>query len=545
MAKKKAPRPERAGETLVDWDDPEAGASVVDWQARGRSYGVLPVDTAADDPAGDEGGLLTASDLIAREDPEALDGDGLEHDLGAADDGDDDAREAQPDEDLSLDAGPEERGADVDLVRMYLQQVGRRPLLTRQQEQELGERMEALHASILRLFAEVPCARATLVALADDVRSGRAPAAELILFADGRELTPARVKPVLRTFESIGGLHREIGQLCGERRALALSDARHAITDRMVVLTGQVADLLEVQPIRPAVIDLVVDRLQRTHDAVQQALRMPPGSAREDEVERLRGRTGIAPRAFRVVFARIQRQQAELRAVKEQFLEANLRLVVSIAKRYANRGLSMLDLIQEGNIGLMKAVDRFQYRRGWKFSTYATWWVRQSMTRAIADYGRTIRLPVHVVESLAKLERERRRLRPELGREPRPEELATALGLTVDKVELLVDAARVPTSLDVPVGDDGQNLGTFVEDASTPSPEQAAIATDLADQLEAAMSVLSDREREVLRLRFGLTSEREESLGEVGRRLMLSRERVRQIEAAALKKLRKAREQAA
>jgi RNA polymerase primary sigma factor len=262
-------------------------------------------------------------------------------------------------------------------------------------------------------------------------------------------------------------------------------------------------------------------------------------------VEQIRSRTGIAPRAFRVVFARIQREQEELRAVKHQFLEANLRLVVSIARKYTNRGLSMLDLIQEGNIGLMKAVDRFQYRRGWKFSTYATWWIRQGMTRAVADYGRTIRLPVHVIESLTKLERERQRLRIELDREPQPAEIAAALDMPVDKVALLLDSARLPTSLHVTVGDEGTELGALIRDDSASSPESSTIASDLADQLEAAMSALTEREREVLRLRFGLTTAREESLAEVGRRLMLSRERVRQIESRALEKLRAARGHAA
>jgi RNA polymerase primary sigma factor len=546
MRQKKPLRPERPGQTLVDWEDPEASLSVVDWKARGRAYGVVPLEMDLDpDDAGDgNDDVPSAAAVITREDPEALDGADLADDIS-----DDEATPADTEEvpvaETAADVSDSGGGAEPDLVRLYLQQIGRHPLLSRQDEQELGERMEALEGSLLRLFAQVPCARATLLALAADVRDGKTPAPGLILFPDGRELTPRRLAPVLAAFATLEAQHQEIGRLCGKRQGAAARDTRHELTARMATLTAQVADLLSAQPIRPSVLDYVIEKLLKTHEEVMATLRLPPGSNRDRESERLRARTGIAPRAFRVVFSRIQAVQEELRAVKHRFLEANLRLVVSIARRYANRGLSMLDLIQEGNVGLMKAVDRFQYRRGWKFSTYATWWVRQSMTRAVADYGRTIRLPVHVIESLTRLERERQQLRTQLDREPNPAELAEALGLPVDKVELLLESARVPTSLHVPVGDEGMELGAIIRDESAPSPEASTIATELAEQLEHAMSALTDREREVLRLRFGLTTEREESLGEIGRRLMLSRERVRQIEARALEKLRAARGQAA
>jgi RNA polymerase primary sigma factor len=216
---------------------------------------------------------------------------------------------------------------------------------------------------------------------------------------------------------------------------------------------------------------------------------------------------------------------------------------VSIAKRYLNRGLSFLDLIQEGNIGLMKAVDRFQFRRGFKFSTYATWWIRQAITRAVADYGRTIRLPVHVIESLNRLEKERKALRAEQGREPTPHDLAERLKMPTSKVRLLLDARKTPYSLDMKIGeDDNTELGEVLRDVSVRTPEEAVLDTDAAKEVERALEPLSNREKEVLRLRYGLGTDREYTLEEIGKQLSVTRERVRQIESRALEKLRGAKQ---
>jgi RNA polymerase primary sigma factor len=529
-----APPARAAGESLVDWQEPETNARVLDWRDRAHHFGLLPVDEH-----GTAGPLLVepADRFLAEEEPEAFD----EQPLDEAE-----REELAPGE---IEEEPEARlpHEDVDLVRVYLTHMGRRKLLTAAQEQEIGRRIEAVRGELLAELTAIPAARQTLLSLADDVRRGTVPAAELILLPDGGELKPGAVDPVLRAFARVRGLERRIEELrerAAGRRATAAS--RATLRRQIDGLEAEIGATLRERPIRPSVIDEVVAELRELERQIDEAERQPQGRGRTAALRALEARAGLPRRQFRTRCARVVEREEALLAAKHELVEPNLRLVVAIAKRFVGRGLSLLDLIQEGNIGLMKAVDRFQYRRGFKFSTYATWWIRQSVGRAIADYGRTIRLPVHVIESLNKLTRARHALRAELQREPRPEELADRLRVPAGKVLLLLDAARLPASLETPVGEgDDTGLGQFVRDTARRSPEEDAMLGELAREVEHAMDPLTEREREVLRLRFGLGLDREMTLEEIGRRLSLTRERIRQIEAKAVEKMRAARGHAA
>ncbi len=429
--------------------------------------------------------------------------------------------------------------AAEDPVRLYLREIGKVPLLTAAQEMEIGRRIETGQTELRRSLAAIPLAVHTLLDLADQIRKQEIPVDELILFPEGGEPTPDEVKPILAAFARIRRLEREIAKLQAklrDRRSSASTRSTYArwIAQNRAAIQQIVVDL----PIKPALVDELVTELGRLADRIRALAALPAARGqRVAELRALEAQIGLPRQKLDALLAEIAEKDRVVRAAKRELMEANLRLVVSVAKRYLGSDLSLLDLIQEGNIGLMKAVDRFQYRRGFKFSTYATWWIRQAITRAMADHSRTIRIPVHMVETLNRLWRVNRALVNEMGREPTPEELAQRTGIPAKKVRLILESSRKPLSLETPIGEDSE-LGDFLEDKQTASPNDSLLRQDLTTQVERALGTVSPKEREILRLRFGIGKEGEQTLEEVGQQFSVTRERIRQIEAKALRKLR-------
>ena len=394
----------------------------------------------------------------------------------------------------------------ADPVRLYLDEIGKGRLLTAAQEAALGRRIETAQGDLKRSLAAIPLVVHELCALADRVRRQEVGADELVVFPEGQEARPAKVKPVLAALDRA----REFGRAGTQK---------------------DVADVIADLPLNPALLDEFVAQLEQLDARLAAAKHAADVTALEREA-------GVSRHAFRTGLARIRQDDATVRTAKRELIEANLRLVVSIAKRYQGSGVPLLDLIQDGNVGLMKAVDRFQYRRGFKFSTYATWWIRQSVRRGIGDRGQLIRIPVHLGDTLIRLSRVRRELSARLDREPTPAEIGRRLLMPPRKVQLLLDAFIRTLSLDMPVGEESATrLGELIQDTAIPPPDAGVLAENLAAKVRAALGTLSARERQILRLRFGIDADREYTLEEIGQQFALTRERVRQIEAAALRKL--------
>ena len=420
-------------------------------------------------------------------------------------------------------------------TRAYLSDIGRVKLLTPRDEVAVAQRIESCERQLLGALAGIPFAVRGLLRHASRVRRDEVPLTELVRASAHGVVDGAEGATVLQAFARIGLLARRREQLRNAlgRRLDAATRARYA--RETALIEGDIRTLLVGQPIRPGVLESLVGELRQIAAPERAGA---AGALRREPLRRLERRVGLSRRRFRLAFAEVERCEDELRRAKQDLIEANLRLVVSIAKRYAGRGLSLLDLIQEGNLGLMKAVDRFEYRRGFKFSTYASWWIRQGVQRAVTDFSRTIRLPAHVSQSLTRIDAVRGALREELQREPTLHEIAERVEMSPQKVRHRLLAQVPPASLDAAVGE-GTAFGALLE-FDAPSPEEMTVQRDLRRRLAGQLAPLTPREREIVSLRYGLGSDREHSYAEIGRRYGLSRERIRQIELEIMERLRRA-----